>query len=581
MKIVVYGVSRSGKDSFIDELIEYLKDNSIECIRFRGSECLNVISRSEYGCSFSDLNENERKRVRIAFTEVVSTSDNNKIVIVDGHCSFWDSNGTIYDVVTDEDLRIYDHYVYLDTPSKVILDRMNEGHSNLLTLGENDIRELKNHEIEVLTNGLLNLEKELHVMTNNGNSLEYCLGLIHGDYSSHRIACDMIKTVEAIDDFSTYILLDCDKTLSIEDSTMLALKSNKPVIDELKMIYKGDRYTNFQAYEAKKCLERNNLLHDYSSEIIDDLTLNRQLIDDINSLEGVRCLAITAGNSKTWNAIVERYDLNVEVLETDQIVSKYTKYFVMRELQKKGKYVLCIGDSMNDGLMLSHSHKAYIVSNKGYRSSISALLSKNVNICQLSYSDYLYDGSYVDESINPVKCLEKTPYVFERIDICTSSSGIEGEKLRRAHYDLGIEVGKMIRHDFPANDMTVVIMMRSGLPFGQGIADILDCPELFVFNNCIDDLMEEINHNPQLSKSTLILCDGVINSGRSINEAADKLKDKMIIAATNVLSSSSKLNSFIPVYASRISCHSYIGAKQRTISGGKGPDTSDRLFRTL
>ena len=40
-------------------------------------------------------------------------------------------------------------------------------------------------------------------------------------------------------------------------------------------------------------------------------------------------------------------------------------------------------------------------------------------------------------------------------------------------------------------------------------------------------------------------------------------------------------NNAIAIFASRISKHSYTGAKQKTIHDGKGPDTSDRLFNLI
>ena len=53
------------------------------------------------------------------------------------------------------------------------------------------------------------------------------------------------------------------------------------------------------------------------------------------------------------------------------------------------------------------------------------------------------------------------------------------------------------------------------------------------------------------------------------------------IIATNVISSKFNVDYIHPIYATRISGRSFVGAKQQTISDGKGPDTSDRLFRNL
>lgn len=123
-------------------------------------------------------------------------------------------------------------------------------------------------------------------------------------------------------------------------------------------------------------------------------------------------------------------------------------------------------------------------------------------------------------------------------------------------------------------------MMRSGLPFGQGIADYLDCTELFCYNNNVEDISNEINSNPEFDDKLLIICDGVVNSGKTVNSLASVVASRKVIA-TNVISMEYKSSLHCPIYATRISSNSYVGAKQRVVAEGKGPDTSDRLFRTM
>ena len=123
--------------------------------------------------------------------------------------------------------------------------------------------------------------------------------------------------------------------------------------------------------------------------------------------------------------------------------------------------------------------------------------------------------------------------------------------------------------------------MRSGLSFGLGIADELDCPVLFYDDKNTGALAEQLKDNLQLRDCRMILCDGVVNTGKTILELAEMYRNYHPIIATNVISEKNNSNSMIPVYASRISKNSYTGAKQKTISNGKGPDTSDRLFKLL
>ena len=67
------------------------------------------------------------------------------------------------------------------------------------------------------------------------------------------------------------------------------------------------------------------------------------------------------------------------------------------------------------------------------------------------------------------------------ISICKSDSGVMGTKLRAAHHELGMRVGSMIGSEYRTDKpFAVVLLMRSASPFGEGIADVLDCPLLFL-----------------------------------------------------------------------------------------------------
>ena len=61
----------------------------------------------------------------------------------------------------------------------------------------------------------------------------------------------------------------------------------------------------------------------------------------------------------------------------------------------------------------------------------------------------------------------------------------------------------------------------------------------------------------------------------------EKTSINRFIIATNVISTKCEMLNMWPIYATRISNNSFVGAKQKEISNGKGPDTSDRLFKTI
>ena len=165
------------------------------------------------------------------------------------------------------------------------------------------------------------------------------------------------------------------------------------------------------------------------------------------------------------------------------------------------------------------------------------------------------------------------------IEICKSSSCSSGAKLRGAHYAAGRMLAvKIAEREKIKHGVAVVIMMRAGLPFGLGIADKMEECRLSVdvFFNDDTDRLEPDNYEK------IIFVDAVVRTGKAISLLADSVagewSDK-IVFATNVLDHTGA-SGFVDrtLYAVRVSGNSYKGTSLKTIEGGKGPDTGDRLF---
>ena len=98
-----------------------------------------------------------------------------------------------------------------------------------------------------------------------------------------------------------------------------------------------------------------------------------------------------------------------------------------------------------------------------------------------------------------------------------------------------------------------------------------DCNNKFILEN------REI-----LEQSAVILADAVINTGETITQIYDTLiqiTDEILLAA-NVIQSEFDPKGKI-VYGTRRSNNKFKGSQVLKQEGGKGPDTGDRLFRTL
>jgi len=173
------------------------------------------------------------------------------------------------------------------------------------------------------------------------------------------------------------------------------------------------------------------------------------------------------------------------------------------------------------------------------------------------------------------------------IAICKSDSGVTGAVLRNAHRRLGNKIAEMIVEDYNARGATVICLMRAGLFFGWGIADIVDGPVMLTYQNDIssDRLPSYLAENGEIIHGkTVIIADAVINSGktmRSISMDLGKFSEKLIIATNVIQSESVEKFTGTPLYASRVSENKFIGYRMKKQNCNRGPDTGDRLFKLM
>jgi uracil phosphoribosyltransferase len=182
--------------------------------------------------------------------------------------------------------------------------------------------------------------------------------------------------------------------------------------------------------------------------------------------------------------------------------------------------------------------------------------------------------------------LEKNTEIERLINICKSDSQTTGVSLRDAHYELGSKLAEIIAEKTQAKGITLIIMMRAGLCFGMGIANMLerlgkDVVILFYCNE--KQWKKEKNNCPKALNNNILLVDAVINTGDEILKFASSLPYSGEISfATNVIPEKVvKRFDCMNLYTIRVSQNIFKGSKSQIIKNGKGPDTGDRLFKTV
>jgi len=163
--------------------------------------------------------------------------------------------------------------------------------------------------------------------------------------------------------------------------------------------------------------------------------------------------------------------------------------------------------------------------------------------------------------------LKKTDRVKQLIEITKSNSGITGPELAKAHIELGSLLAEEM--NYPADDTTVVAILRGGIFLAQGIYFTLGCKfEIY-----------DPKSGPFVRPNTkhVIVVDSVINSGKTIFDIATPDID-IACGVINANTASSVKNN---LYAVRVSENSFVGSNVKKQHGNIGPDTTMRLFNLL
>ena len=164
--------------------------------------------------------------------------------------------------------------------------------------------------------------------------------------------------------------------------------------------------------------------------------------------------------------------------------------------------------------------------------------------------------------------LERNEEVTRLIQITKSNSGVSGPELAKAHIRLGYLLADHMP-DYLAEDTTVVAMLRGGIFFAQGIYFRLGC-QFMLYDPKHDEFKRPDTKN-------VILVDSVINTGKTIKKI---LEPNMLVACCVI--NAGAVNDFAKnLYTVRVSENSFIGSNTKNQAGGKGPDTTMRLFNTL
>lgn len=165
--------------------------------------------------------------------------------------------------------------------------------------------------------------------------------------------------------------------------------------------------------------------------------------------------------------------------------------------------------------------------------------------------------------------LKKNDRINELIAITKSNSGISGPPLAEAHEKLGEQLAAEAFLTLNPEDATVVAILRGGMFFAYGIYKKLGCK--FQLYNPKTEVFVRPN------TKHVILVDAVVNTGKTIRAILDE--DMMV--ACCVIQRNAVQEFEKQLYTVRVSENAFVGAEVSHQKGGKGPDTTMRLFNLI
>lgn len=331
MRIGLYGMPTSGKTFILDQ-VDFITV-------MQGSRMLRQLCND-----FDSLDEESKKSVRLKLADELSFQDS---FIMDGHYSFGDKIA-----FTESDGQLYDAFLYLYVSPEVLKSRMESSERNKKYLVY-DIAEWQKSEIESLREYCHNNNKDFYVIDNppenafgDVNEVLAFIKAVANGYSCLRFAKKCSDEILKICDSDTIVLMDGDKTITVEDSS-------HAVFGYTTHIYDGNFYTGYQSWKQAK---------EFMSYSFDDLiempvSLNKTICEAFTD----NTFILTSGHKRVWSYISQQ--LGHPFYQGGEMAAD-TKLFITKFLQHAGKKVVAYGDGMNDYYMLKQADTGYLVTKR-------------------------------------------------------------------------------------------------------------------------------------------------------------------------------------------------------------------------
>ncbi|KAL2782499.1 uracil phosphoribosyltransferase-domain-containing protein [Aspergillus keveii] len=391
--IGLYGISGSGKSYLLKQLMEELGQDAFEY--YEGSDMIHSVTPGGLD-SFHRLREDEKAKLRRHAIDKIKSecAQSKKTGIVAGHFMLWaEEEETGTRVYTQNDLAVFTHILYVNTPAEVMFQRRQEDAQkyrpawsiqHLHRWQQTEIKELRElcraHNIlfSTIYPNFVSQLPEL-ILDFQRHTEDYNVSI-----AEHYLDKALSHEYETLE---TVILMDADRTLTASDTgAIFWTKVTQPEGDRnpFQVLFGsqlGYSYTAFR--QAMLLCEEETADPEYDAiceDVVSQTTLYPEfvrLLRLVGKYSHVRPIIVTCGLRRVWEKVLHRegFSSTVKILGGGRLKDGFVvtpsvkKAMVDRVRSFHSAYTWAIGDSPLDLPMMTAADQAVVVvGEQGHRS---------------------------------------------------------------------------------------------------------------------------------------------------------------------------------------------------------------------
>lgn len=425
----LFGVSGVGKTRLLGELAAARPEWQI-C---EGSQVIADITKDQGGLEyFKILPEKEKTAIRSTASQAISNSCSG-VTLVAGHFSFPTTSHTLTStgdevmsfepVFTPADAQLYGLVVYLDhLPASEIKKQREQDSSRIRPdLSENNIAEWIKFELSTLrrecetcgirfvTLSSLLQDKYAQYIT-TATSLEQCIAswlIPMTECLEEQSEKALWRSVDALPRADTYLLIDGDRTLCPEDTTVRFFQGESDglsgkTFSMLESVFKRKSVYCFEAFMEASLIYASIGQKEYFERALSigqSVEIYPKWKSFLQNLpRTVHPVVITSGIAEVWSAALRANDLLAADTKGDNaaplvsliagnrmgfhayLVDDAAKGRVCQQLRNTGAKVIAFGDSLVDVEMLNSADRSYVVLDSKRNRSLNDFIASKTGV---------------------------------------------------------------------------------------------------------------------------------------------------------------------------------------------------------